>query len=154
VGSLPSFLRDPLSTFMEAWRQYGDVVRYRYYGPFEGNLIARPEHIKYVLQDHSHNYRKTPLDMRRFREVVGNGLFTSEGDEWLQQRRTLQPGFHRQRIQSFATIMTEATQDMTQRWAQTTRGTEYLDVMPEMRRLVMVIVARSMFGANLDAEIP
>jgi cytochrome P450 len=138
---------------MESWRQYGDVVRYRYYGPYEGYLISQPAHIKYVLQDNSHNYHKTPLEMRRFREVLGNGLFTSEGDEWLQQRRTLQPGFHRQRIQSFATIMTDATEDMTRRWAQARRRDEFLDVMPEMRRLVMIIVARSMFGAHLDTEI-
>jgi cytochrome P450 len=152
-GLMTSFLRDPIATTIGAWQRYGDVVRYRYLGPFFGVMLFRPEHVKHVLQENHRNYRKTPLLLNRFREVVGNGLFTSEGDEWLRQRRTLQPAFHRQRIQAFASTMVSETETMLARWEVPARTGVVIDVLPEMRRLVMRIVARSLFGAELGSEV-
>ena len=36
--------------------------------------------------------------------LLGEGLFTSEGDFWRRQRRLAQLAFHRERIASFAAV--------------------------------------------------
>ncbi|MFN0070188.1 MAG: cytochrome P450 [Chloroflexota bacterium] len=153
IGMMPRFLRNPLRVINQTWREYGDIVRYRYLLEFWGYMIFRPEHVKRVLQDNNHNYPKAPRQMTRFSEVMGNGLFTSGGDEWLLQRRTMQPAFHRQGIQGFATIMTSETESLVERWGPLAQSHQPFDIMPETRRLVMKIVARSLFGAELGAEV-
>lgn len=153
LGMMPAFMNDPIRVCMETWQTYGDIVRYRYTGPFHGYMLFRPEYVKWVLQENNHNYPKPVRQMDRFREVIGNGLFTSEGPEWLMQRRTMQPAFHRQRIQALAGIMTSEAQALADRWSPLAQSAESFDVMPEMRRLVMKIVARALFGAELGPEI-
>jgi cytochrome P450 len=50
------------------------------------------------------------------RLILGNGLFTSDGDFWLRQRRLAQPAFHRRRVAAFGDLMTEATLAMLECW--------------------------------------
>ena len=52
----------------------------------------------------------------RVKPLIGEGLFTSEGDFWRRQRRLAQPAFHRQRIESLATIMSNAGARMVEDW--------------------------------------
>jgi cytochrome P450 len=40
--------------------------------------------------------------------VTASGLFLSEGDSWLRQRRPLQPAFHRDRMGAHGDTMVQA----------------------------------------------
>ena len=33
--------------------------------------------------------------------LLGNGLLTAEGDEWLRHRRLASPAFHRERVEGY-----------------------------------------------------
>jgi len=98
--------RDPLAMLLWAAREYGDVARFDAW-PLTAHLVFHPDHVKYVLQDNNRNYWKGDL-IGRVKPLIGEGLFTSEGDFWRRQRRLAQPAFHRERIESFATIMSTA----------------------------------------------
>jgi cytochrome P450 len=103
---------DPLAFLRWAAREYGDVVRFDAW-PFIIHVLHHPDHIKHVLQDNNRNYWKGNL-VSRVKPLIGEGLFTSEGDLWRRQRRLAQPAFHRQRIEGFATIMSTAGARMAQ----------------------------------------
>jgi hypothetical protein len=112
-GMLADFRRDPLKFYLDA-AKYGDVVRIQI-GRSCFHFVTHPEHIKYALQDNAQNYGRSRL-MNMLKSALGDGLLTSDGDFWRRQRRLAQPAFHRQRIGAFATIMTESTQTMLERW--------------------------------------
>jgi cytochrome P450 len=59
-------------------------------------LVTHPEAVEHVLHKRHTNYRKPAVVTRPVSRLAGNGLFTSEGEFWLQQRRLAQPAFHRQ----------------------------------------------------------
>ena len=106
--------------YMTAFRTFGDVVGF-HVGPFRSLLIAHPDHIKHVLQDNNHNYVKG-LVIAKLKVLIGEGLFTSEGDFWRRQRRLAQPAFHRQRLAGFVATMTDATRAMLDRWEAVARA--------------------------------
>jgi cytochrome P450 len=54
LGSLPEIRRDNVLAFLDVWRRYGDTVRLR--GPLTLYLVAHPDGVKHVLQDHAANY--------------------------------------------------------------------------------------------------
>ena len=114
LGSASEIQRDPLG-FLLRTQQLGEVVRLRFlFSP--AYLISHPESIKYVLQEHARNYNKDLITYKIFQPMLGQGLLINDGPSWLHQRRLIQPAFHRKRLSTYGTLMTEATVAMLERW--------------------------------------
>ncbi len=147
-GMTAAFRQDPLGFYMTAFRTFGDVVGF-HIGPFRSLLVVHPDHIKHVLQDNNHNYEKGVV-IAKLKVLIGEGLFTSEGDFWRRQRRLTQPAFHRQRLAGFVATMTDTVRAMLDRWDPVAHSGAPLDVAGEMSRLTLGIVGRTLFSRNLD----
>src|SRR5205807_4628447 len=96
MGCLPEVRRDQLGFYLRTWRTFGDYVRIRTVPRYDIYLIANPAAVERVLVKNSRNYRKPAFLTGPVRLVAGNGLFSSEGDFWLRQRRLAQPAFVRE----------------------------------------------------------
>jgi cytochrome P450 len=149
LGSLPAVRRDPLKVFLESFRDYGDVVRFRF-GPIIGHLVSAPSGVNHILAENNKNYGKQTRGYESLRYVLGNGLLTSEGDFWKRQRRIAQPAFHRQRIGGFAQAMLRAASDAAARF-ESQRG-QVIDVADEMMRLALRIVGETLLGHDPSGE--
>src|SRR5215813_6942569 len=147
LGMLPAVRRDPTGVFVNAAREFGEVV-YLKIGPRRGYLITNPADIRHVLQDNARNYHKSPL-YEKLRMTLGNGLLTSEDDFWLRQRRIAQPAFHRQRMAAIAGVMAELARDAAARWQPLASTGRTVDVDEEMMRLTRTVVLRALLGADL-----
>jgi cytochrome P450 len=149
-GSVAWSRRDPLGFLMEGFRRFGDVFRYQV-GPFVYHLVSHPDHVEYVLQ---HNHRNYPRSWfyRRTKEVIGDGLVSSEGEPWRRQRRMVQPAFQHQRVAGLAAIMTDATSAMLERWRAFAESGRTFDVSAEMVRLTLAIVGRALLGVDLEGD--
>src|SRR6185436_4935410 len=109
-GSGRRFQRNAPKFFMDLYRTYGSMVRLPL-GFFTVHLNHEPEAIKYVLQDNNQNYvRGQGYD--RFKIFMGIGLLTTDGDEWRERRRIVNPLFHRTAINGMTTTMTDTTTAM------------------------------------------
>jgi cytochrome P450 len=150
---MPELRRDPIGTFVKVWRQYGDVVHLWLGGPYNGYLLAHPDHVKHVLQDANRNYPKHPYNISKLKSTLGEGLLTSHGDYWLRQRRLMQPAFHRQRLTSLGTMMTDATLAMLAGWEKRPDRSAYFDVASELMHLTLTIIARAMFSADVTSVV-
>ena len=80
--------------------------------------------------------------------MLGDGLLTTDGDFHRQQRRLIQPAFHKQRVEGYAGIMVQHTQEMLDEWRPGAR----IDVAQAMRDLTLRIVAKSLFGVDLKQD--
>jgi cytochrome P450 len=149
VGLLPQLRSDPVRTFLDAADRFGDIA-YLKAGPYHGFLLSDPADIKHVLQDNARNYHKSPL-YQRLRDGLGNGLLTSEDALWLRQRRLAQPAFHHQRLVTMAEAMVACTEQMLERWEQTARSGETIDLVAEMMALTQAIIVRTLFSTDLGA---
>lgn len=146
---LPEFRKDPLGLFLEMRRRFGDVVCFS--GMRVMYLLAHPDHVMHVLQDQHRNYPKGGM-YNELRSSLGDGLLVSEGEQWRRQRRLAQPAFHKQRIGTFAKIMTEATEQMLERWRPYAAREQPLDILPEVMRLTLQVVGHTLFSTDLSGS--
>jgi cytochrome P450 len=142
--------RNPLPFIEKLFREHGDVVRVRFLN-FPVYLVAHPEGIKHVLQENHRNYTKS-RDYVILARLLGQGLVTSEGSLWLKQRRLMQPMFHREKIASFGTMMTDCTLGMLDRWSRLVGRNEPIDMTNEMMGLTLEIVGRALFTMDLTGH--
>ncbi len=151
LGSASEMQRDPLG-FLLRTQQSGEVVRLRFlFSP--AYLISHPESIKYVLQEHARNYNKDLITYKMFQPMLGQGLLINDGPSWLHQRRLIQPAFHRKRLTTYGTLMTDATVAMLERWQACSERGMRLNMVEEMMRLTLRIVGQALFTLDLDQEV-
>ncbi len=150
IGNLREFRSDILGLLETSTRAYGEIVHFRV-GPREIFLLNDPYYIQHVLQTNSRNYRKG-MALVRSKILLGEGLLTSEGDFWLQQRRLIQPAFHRKRIAAFGQIMTDCTLEMMTQWQSYIEVHQPLTMAEEMMGLTLNIVCQTLFSTTITKE--
>ncbi|HEV7398206.1 MAG TPA: cytochrome P450 [Pyrinomonadaceae bacterium] len=147
LGVMPEFNRDTLG-FIESARDYGDVVRARFFY-VQAYFLYDPKDIEYILSTNAKNFIKSmSLRSNFFNRLLGSGLLTSEGDFWRRQRRLAQPAFHRQRIAGYGEVMVEFTERMISTW----QTGAVRDIHRDMMRLTLEIVARTLFNADVSGD--
>lgn len=147
LGVMPEFNRDMLG-FIERSRSFGDVVRMRFLY-LTAYFLYHPDDIEYVVSTNAKNFIKSrTLRSPLFQRLVGNGLLTSEHDEWKRQRRLAQPAFHRNRISSYGEVMVDYANRITSAWKEN----EARDIHRDMMRLTLEIVVKTLFNADVSAD--
>jgi cytochrome P450 len=154
LGSMPDFLNDSLGYLRLVAQDYGDVALYRV-AHMIWYQVNHPAGIARILQENNRNYGKGALTLGILRPVAGNGLFLSEGEFWLRQRRLMQPTFHHKHVAAFSTMIVDTTQAMLARWEAHLSSDQPLDIMQEMSGLTLEIVSRALFStpASYDAGV-
>ena len=151
-GRIRDLVRDPLNFFLSLARQYGDVVCYRP-APDIAYLINHPEFVRHILVENHRNYSKDTYSIQVFKKVVGNGLVTSEGETWRQQRRMLQPAFSHARLRTLDTMIVKAAQAMLARWQRHYQASQAIDISREMASLTLTVTTQALFGIDLGEEV-
>jgi cytochrome P450 len=151
LGCLKDIRGDSLNFYQAISRTYGDYVRIPTLPGVDVFLLVDPAAVEHVLVKNPKNYHKPAFLTRSVRLVVGNGLFLSEGDFWLRQRRLAQPAFLRGAITRFAAPMTAAADRLIRDWEAAPDG-RIVDVVPEMMRLTLQIAGGTLCGAEIGAE--
>ncbi len=112
VGNILAFRRDQLGYLQNLQRQFGKMATI-YIGKVPVVLLFRPEHVRYVLTENPRNFTSREV-AEGLRQLIGDGLLTIDGEAHRQQRRMVQPAFHKRRVESYAGIMTNYTEQMLQ----------------------------------------
>ena len=144
IGNIPLAARNPLAVFSRWAKDYGDIFYYRA-GWIHVYFLNHPDLIEFVLVRNYQNFLKDRV-IQNSRWFFGDGLLTSEGEHWKRQRRLSQPSFHREKIASYADVMTNYAERMLSQW----QDGAVVDVHQEMMRLTLRIVVRALF--NVEAE--
>ncbi|MCE7079506.1 cytochrome P450 [Streptomyces sp. ST2-7A] len=149
LTALPRLLRmlmvDRLGMMREAART-GDAVRVGL-GPRTMYIFNRPEYAKHVLSDNGANYRKG-IGLVESRKALGDGLLTSDGEVWREQRDIVRPAFRPGRIIERAPIVArEAERLVTGLRRYEGRGS--VDLLQEVTGLTLGVLG----GVLLETDI-
>jgi cytochrome P450 len=147
IGSTLDFDRDPLGFVTSLHQTYGKAATAHFMGGFSIVAFFTPTAARYILTENPRNFTSREFNST-LTHLLGDGLLTIDGDFHRQQRRLVQPAFHRKRIDSYATIMTQHTEEMLETW----RKGEVRDLNAEMQRLTLRIVAKTLFDVDLKGE--
>ena len=128
-------------------QRYGDVARVSSF-PAPTYLVSHPEGIRHVLRDNAANYRKG-ASFRAIAQLQGQGLLTSEGEDWQAQRRAAQPAFRQaEQAAAYGAVMTEEARDVADRWRAIARAGQPVNIAAWMHRLTFRIAARALLGVR------
>ncbi len=118
----------------------------RLFSQFAGAYRIRSGHQSAEFPEQQ-NFRKDRV-IQNSRWFLGQGLLTSEGGEWLRQRRLSQPAFHRERLALYARIINGCAEEMLDSW----KDGENRDVHQEMMQLTLRVVAKVLFSVDVKNE--
>ncbi|MBK8020416.1 MAG: cytochrome P450 [Chloroflexi bacterium] len=149
IGSMREFSRNSLN-FMTDQRQFGDVSSFMF-GPFRVYVANSPEPIHEVLVTRADKFHKSATIKRVLNPLLGQGIFTSDGELWKKQRRLVSPAFHTRRVGAYGAVMVDYAGQMVASW----RDDQVLEVDHEMAGLTMRIISKILFDAEVgpDADI-
>lgn len=150
LGNTLAFLRNPLATLHTLQQRYDRVVHLRIGGRHQ-YLVLQPDDAKHVLQENHRNYGRSPA-FNVLKIFLGNGLLTSDGDFWRQQRRLAQPAFHRQRLAALAQTMIHETADWLDELRQLDRS-QPVNASQTLMDVTMRIVCKTLFGSDVVGQL-
>src|SRR3954470_8088918 len=142
-----AFRSDPLGFLTRTARQFGDFSAFTV-GRMRWQMLNDPDATRDVLVTHAEQVQKSPA-LRAAKVTLGEGLLTSEGDFHRRQRRLSQPAFHPQRVGSYGDVMVRYADEMTGGWDDR----QSLDVHKQMMEVTLRVVAKTLFDAELPADI-
>lgn len=141
-----------LEFIQQCWQDYGDLFEIQV-GPTKMVAIIHPEHVRHVTLTHAHNYDKLDSYEPVRKYVIGDGLVTSTGELWRQQRRLMAPFYTPRGVQDFADIFLRDTLAMRQRWETLARHNTQVEMFDEMAMITASIVLKAIFSTESDADI-
>jgi len=132
LGQLLPMRRDVIGFLSRLAAEYGDVAGFTI-GGIPVVLLGHPDQVRDVLQTNHRNFVKgRPLHLAK--QLLGQGLLTSEGDFHQRQSRRVQPAFQADRIRAYGAVMTGYAARLSDGWHDgATR-----DMMREMTSLARV----------------
>ena len=136
-------LREFPTYLFEVSQAYGDVCTFRV--PWRRfYFINDPAAVRDVLVTHQHRFIKSE-GTRAMRDLLGEGLVTSEEPLHRQMRRVVQPAFHKARVQGYVQTMRE----YAGAW---TPPEGAFDMHAAMMELTLRIASKTLFGADAGEE--
>lgn len=115
-------------------------------------LLNHPELIKRVLIDNHRNYIKG-IGYERAKLLLGNGIIVSDGEFWKQQRRMVQPAFHRDMLKTLTSTIQSISLKLLERWQVLAGNNEAFELNRAMSEFGLEVMLRSLFGEDLDLMI-
>ena len=116
---------------------FGDIV-----------LVNSPELVHEALVVRARAFEKSPVLRSALHPLVGQGLFTSEGELWRGQRRLMAPMFQHATIERFAADMTACAERAVACW----QSGQVIDAARETTRITMAIAGKTLFDADTFEE--
>lgn len=153
IRGIPKFINNPIPALEQNFSEFGDT-HYMYMGGIQKVLVTRdPITIKAVLQAQHRNFEKSDLQTKMVAEYLGKGLLTNFGADWLRQRRLIQPGFHKEKIEKLMELMMSVIHKFELKIKASTSA-EFNDFGAEMMELAIEIIARTLISRAVpDSDI-
>ena len=153
VGNLLSLRQDPLGFMQQLQRTYGNMATI-YMGKNPAVLLFRPEHVRYVLVEHPRDFTNRGVFQGNSDGGGGGGfgnegLLTIDGEKHRQQRHAVQPAFHKKRVDGYAAIMDQYTQELLKTW----QPGDKVDMSRAMQALTLRIVSKCLFSIDLSSQL-
>jgi cytochrome P450 len=139
----------PAERIRARFERYGDIYCARFLGR-DVFVLRHPEHLQEVLITQASKFEKPSegITARQLSLLLGQGLLNSNGELWRRQRRLIQPAFRRERLEEYATLILEHTEQMLDSW----HDGASVDASREMMELTLRIVSKALFNHRVTDE--
>ncbi|KAH8969605.1 hypothetical protein BDL97_02G042200 [Sphagnum fallax] len=116
-------------------------------------VITELDLVKEIFANKNGSYEKSQIQLRFQSQLLGKGLVTTNGEEWVTHRQTVAPAFHHEKIKVMVAAMAKSASSMADEWETKVMdggGCVELEVGDYMTRLAANIIAHTAFGSNYE----
>ncbi|MBN2865030.1 MAG: cytochrome P450 [Thiotrichales bacterium] len=148
--------------FFKKSRSWMDALYARSYNMMMGEIqlptsklfmVNDLQEVKKIMIEKPNEFPKHDVLHEVLEPLLGNSIFTTNGEEWQRQRDLLVPGFKQNNVESVFARMTQATDAMMLRLAkEPLDGGETFDIEPEMTLVTADIIFRAIMSTNIDEK--
>lgn len=143
-GSYFDFFGNQLDFLTSCAREHGDVVSFRFFH-LPIFLVSHPDLVEEVFAGGNSNFKKArTVRMPSQKLLFGNSLIASEGEDWLRQRRAMQPAFNQTYLSEYAKLIVDITLDHIADW----QDGDVRMINNELVDLTFKLAARTFFGID------
>lgn len=144
----PAFLKDPVKWITSNMNRFAGT--YSAAIGFKKKLILtqHPGFINHVLKENHKNYQKSAISTEAGARYLGNGILFSNGAFWLQQRRLIQPAFHREKLQALQVVIIKTIKESIEKCPTGNA----VDIYPFVHELSFQVLLRSIFDIALSPD--
>lgn len=143
LGSLNS----PVKTLTTIHRQYGDLVRGRFFNK-KLLFVCRPEHIQAVYAQEARGLLSRDYLYEAKKSLFGDGLVNSKGDAWIQQRRLMQPLFTKESVGVWEQVFIHEAANANAKLLLAAPGK--INLSEALKRLIQRIFIQVLTGRSVD----
>lgn len=159
----PKPVENKISSFMTLFkknRSWLDGLYARSYTMFMGEVNMpgvklfipnEPELVHRVLVSDAKNFPKNPILHEVLEPLLGDSIFTTNGEVWKRQRELLSPSFEMVKVSKVFDLMSDATKDMAQR-LQKVDNASYHNMDDEMTFVTADIIFRTIMSEKLSEK--
>lgn len=146
-----------LLRFLRGWNSWIDVLFERSYSMKMGSIsqfgmkifmLNDTKWVPGILAD-AKRYPKHALMHRMLEPLLGESIFTTNGEVWERQRRLMEPAFSAARLKLVFSLMRESTGNMLGRLDTVADGSSY-EVDEEMTYVTADIIFRTILSQDLS----
>ena len=104
--------------------------------------------IKYVFVENQKNYQKNDLQLRLLRPALGQGILTSNGDDWRRQRQLLAPLFTPQHSRNFNFSIQQVANNAAEKLSKLPEGSQ-IEIEQFLGQLALEVLENTLFVQGL-----
>lgn len=135
----------PLRLLRECHAEFGDVFTLHAPRGERFVIVADPDLIKQVVTADSATLLAGKGNATLLEPMLGRfSLLTLDGADHLRQRRLLLPAFHGERMQAYASVMTDVTEASLETWPLD----KPFPLHPMMQAITLDVILRTVFGVS------
>lgn len=112
-------------------------------------MVNQPDLVRKVMVQDVANFPKNRMLGEILEPLLGESIFTTNGEQWQKQRDMLDPAFKHTRVQQVFGLMQAAVNDMSARLTQHQPGQ---DIDPEMTFITADIIFRTIMSTQLSQQ--
>ncbi len=148
-----SMLANPLKAIYNMIETYGDIFAFKIGNMRSFIFINHPDYVKHVLKDNVDNYSRgkaLKLSTSGLEEMLGNGIFISEGNDWEFQHKLLKGLFSPTAIEGTLPVLTNEIEKLISKWNDDLPTNNIVNIEYDIHLLMLKIMLRSHICENYE----
>ncbi|XP_059634032.1 cytochrome P450 704C1-like [Cornus florida] len=131
----------------------GKYRTYRLISPFRNEIYtADPANVEYMLKTNFENYGKGEYNYTILRDLLGDGIFTVDGDKWRQQRKVSSYEFSTRVLRDFSsTVFRKNVAKLANIVSEAASSNQTMDIQDLFMKSTLDSIFKVAFGVELDS---
>lgn len=126
---------------------------YRLITPFRNEVYTSdPANVEYILKTNFENYGKGTYNYDILRDLLGDGLFTVDGDKWREQRKVSSYEFSTKVLRDFSSVIFRKNAvKLAHMLSEAANNNQSLDINDIFMKATLDSIFKVAFGIDLDS---